>query len=40
MFDAAIAFMPSAVVPYLVTRPGLARTGNVGYSGQPTRVCS
>jgi crotonobetainyl-CoA:carnitine CoA-transferase CaiB-like acyl-CoA transferase len=36
MFDAAIAFMTSAVVPYLVTGRGLARTGNVGYSGQPT----
>jgi crotonobetainyl-CoA:carnitine CoA-transferase CaiB-like acyl-CoA transferase len=36
MFDAAIAFMTSAVVPYLVTGKGLARTGNVGYSGQPT----
>jgi CoA:oxalate CoA-transferase len=36
MFDAAIAFMASAVVPYLVTGRGLARTGNVGYSGQPT----
>jgi CoA:oxalate CoA-transferase len=36
MFDSAIAFMTSAVVPYLVTGRGLARTGNVGYSGQPT----
>ncbi|HEX6637327.1 MAG TPA: CoA transferase [Steroidobacteraceae bacterium] len=36
MFDAAMAFMTSAVVPYLVTGRGLARTGNVGYSGQPT----
>jgi CoA:oxalate CoA-transferase len=36
MFDAAIAFMASAVVPYLVTGRALARTGNVGYSGQPT----
>src|ERR1041384_4060789 len=36
MFDAAIAFMTSAVVPYLVTGKTLARTGNVGYSGQPT----
>jgi crotonobetainyl-CoA:carnitine CoA-transferase CaiB-like acyl-CoA transferase len=36
MFDAAIAFMTSAVVPYLVTGRSLARTGNVGYSGQPT----
>jgi CoA:oxalate CoA-transferase len=36
MFDAAIAFMASAVVPYLVTGRALERTGNVGYSGQPT----
>jgi crotonobetainyl-CoA:carnitine CoA-transferase CaiB-like acyl-CoA transferase len=36
MFDAAIAFMTSAVVPYLVTGRALERTGNVGYSGQPT----
>jgi crotonobetainyl-CoA:carnitine CoA-transferase CaiB-like acyl-CoA transferase len=36
MFDAAIAFMASAVVPYLVTGKTLERTGNVGYSGQPT----
>jgi CoA:oxalate CoA-transferase len=36
MFDAAIAFMTSAVVPYLVTGKTLERTGNVGYSGQPT----
>src|SRR6187455_3049065 len=36
MFDAAIAFMTSAVVPYLVTGRAMERTGNVGYSGQPT----
>jgi CoA:oxalate CoA-transferase len=36
MFDAALAFMASAVVPYLVTGKTLERTGNVGYSGQPT----
>jgi CoA:oxalate CoA-transferase len=36
MFDATLAFMASAVVPYLVTGKTLARTGNVGYSGQPT----
>ncbi len=36
MFDAALAFMTSAVVPYLVTGKTLERTGNVGYSGQPT----
>jgi CoA:oxalate CoA-transferase len=36
MFDAALAFMASAVVPYMVTGKTLERTGNVGYSGQPT----
>jgi crotonobetainyl-CoA:carnitine CoA-transferase CaiB-like acyl-CoA transferase len=36
MFDATIAFMTSAVVPYLVTGQALERTGNTGYSGQPT----
>jgi len=36
MFDATIAFMASAVVPYLVTGRPLERTGNTGYSGQPT----
>lgn len=36
MFDASLAFMTSAVVPYLVTGRPLERTGNVGYSGQPT----
>ena len=36
MFDATLAFMASAVVPYLVTGRALERTGNVGYSGQPT----
>lgn len=36
MFNAAIAFMTSAVVPYLVTGKALERTGNIGYSGQPT----
>ncbi len=36
MFDATIAFMTSAVVPYLVTGKTLERTGNIGYSGQPT----
>jgi crotonobetainyl-CoA:carnitine CoA-transferase CaiB-like acyl-CoA transferase len=36
MFDAAIAFLTSAVVPYLVTGQTLERTGNIGYSGQPT----
>jgi len=36
MFDASLAFMTSAVVPFLVTGKALERTGNVGYSGQPT----
>lgn len=36
MFDASLAFMASAVVPYLVTGKALERTGNTGYSGQPT----
>jgi CoA:oxalate CoA-transferase len=36
MFDASISFMTSAVVPYLVTGQPPERTGNVGYSGQPT----
>lgn len=36
MFDATMSFMTSAVVPYLVTGRALERTGNTGYSGQPT----
>ena len=36
MFDATLAFMASAVVPWLVTGRALQRTGNTGYSGQPT----
>lgn len=36
MFDATLSFMTSAVVPFLVTGTALARSGNVGYSGQPT----
>jgi crotonobetainyl-CoA:carnitine CoA-transferase CaiB-like acyl-CoA transferase len=36
MLDATVAFMASAVVPFLVTGRALERTGNVGYSGQPT----
>ena len=36
MFDASLAFMTSAVVPYLVTGESLERMGNTGYSGQPT----
>ncbi len=36
MFDATLAFMASAVVPFLVTGREMERTGNIGYSGQPT----
>ena len=36
MFDATLSFMTSAVVPWLVTGRALERTGNTGYSGQPT----
>jgi CoA:oxalate CoA-transferase len=36
MMDASLAFMASAVVPFLVTGQLLERTGNTGYSGQPT----
>ena len=36
MMDASLAFMTSAVVPFLVTGQPLERTGNTGYSGQPT----
>jgi CoA:oxalate CoA-transferase len=36
MLDASLAFMTSAVVPYLVTGKSLERMGNTGYSGQPT----
>jgi CoA:oxalate CoA-transferase len=36
MMDASLAFMASAVVPYLVTGRTWERTGNTGYSGQPT----
>lgn len=36
MFDATLSFMTSAVTPYLITGKTLERTGNVGYSGQPT----
>jgi CoA:oxalate CoA-transferase len=36
MMDASLAFMASAVVPFLVTGQVLERTGNTGYSGQPT----
>ena len=36
MLDASLVFMASAVVPWLVTGKTLERTGNTGYSGQPT----
>jgi CoA:oxalate CoA-transferase len=36
MMDASLAFMASAVVPFLVTGQAMERTGNTGYSGQPT----
>lgn len=36
MLDASLAFMTSAVVPFLVSGKALPRTGNTGYSGQPT----
>lgn len=36
MLDATLGFMASAVGPFLVTGTALSRTGNVGYSGQPT----
>jgi crotonobetainyl-CoA:carnitine CoA-transferase CaiB-like acyl-CoA transferase len=36
MFDASLAFMASAAVPYLVTGKAPERTGNTGFSGQPT----
>ena len=36
MFDASLAFMTSAVVPFLVTGQTMKRTGNTGYSGLPT----
>jgi crotonobetainyl-CoA:carnitine CoA-transferase CaiB-like acyl-CoA transferase len=36
MFDAAMVLMASAAVPWLVTGKTLQRTGNTGYSGQPT----
>jgi crotonobetainyl-CoA:carnitine CoA-transferase CaiB-like acyl-CoA transferase len=36
MFDAALVFMASAGAPYLITGQALERTGNTGYSGQPT----
>ncbi|HSG34036.1 MAG TPA: CoA transferase [Sphingomonadaceae bacterium] len=36
MLDASLAFMTSAVTPYLVTGNSLKRLGNTGYSGLPT----
>jgi crotonobetainyl-CoA:carnitine CoA-transferase CaiB-like acyl-CoA transferase len=36
MLDAALVFMASAAVPYLVTGRPFERTGNTGYSGLPT----
>jgi len=36
MFDASLAFMTSAVTPYLVTGRAMSRMGNTGYSGLPT----
>ena len=36
MFDAALVLTASAAVPYLATGRALKRTGNTGYSGQPT----
>ncbi|MFB0872977.1 MULTISPECIES: CaiB/BaiF CoA transferase family protein [unclassified Sphingobium] len=36
MFDASLAFMTSALTPYLVTGQAMSRMGNTGYSGLPT----
>ncbi|HMI91102.1 MAG TPA: CoA transferase, partial [Polyangiales bacterium] len=36
MLDASLVLMASMAVPFLVTGAALSRTGNVGYSGQPT----
>lgn len=36
MFDASLAFMTSALTPYLVTGKAMSRMGNTGYSGLPT----
>lgn len=36
MFDATLAFMTSAITPYLVTGKAMRRMGNTGYSGLPT----
>jgi CoA:oxalate CoA-transferase len=36
MLDAALVFMASAAIPYLLTGRPFERTGNTGYSGLPT----
>lgn len=36
MLDASLAFMTSALTPFLVTGEPMQRTGNTGYSGLPT----
>lgn len=36
MLDASLAFMTSALTPWLVTGTPLSRSGNTGYSGLPT----
>jgi CoA:oxalate CoA-transferase len=36
MFDASLAFMNAALVPFLVTGKAMKRMGNTGYSGLPT----
>lgn len=36
MFDASLAFMTSALTPFLVTGKPMSRMGNTGYSGLPT----
>lgn len=36
MLDATMVLMATAAVPFLVTGKALPRTGNTGYSGQPT----
>jgi CoA:oxalate CoA-transferase len=36
MFDASLAFMTSALTPFLVTGTPMQRMGNTGYSGLPT----
>lgn len=36
MLDASLAFMTSALTPFLITGEPMQRTGNTGYSGLPT----